>query len=122
MSALNNLATLLSERPKSRQEALRYIDQAIEITGPQPGLLDTKGMLLVLEGKPGDAVPLLEQAAASTLSDPRYHFHLAVAYDRAGRSDQARAAYRTALKNHLTRQILTPSDNEMLADLKKKYD
>ncbi len=125
LSALNNLATLLSDdpdKPDDLKEALRYVNQAIEIAGPQPGLLDTKGMILVQEGKAADAVPLLEQAAASTLSDPRYHFHLAVAYDRAGRSDQARAAYRTALKNHLTRQILTPSDKKMLAELKKKFD
>ena len=122
VSTLNNLATLLAERPESRQEALQCIDRAIEIAGPQPGLLDTKGMILVLENKPKDAVPLLEQAAATPLSDPRYHFHLAVACDRAGRPEQARAAYLTALKNHLTSQILTPTDQTMLAEMKKKFD
>lgn len=122
VSTLNNLATLLSEQPENRKEALRYIDRAIEILGPQPGLLDTKGMILVFENKPGDAVPLLEQAAASPLTDPRYHFHLAVAYDRAGQPEKARAAFHTARKNHLTRQVLTPLDLQILQELKKKFD
>ena len=83
-NTLSNLATVLAEDPGNRKEALQDIDHAIDIAGPQPGLLDTKGMILVLDGKPGDAVQLLEQAAASPVDDPRYHFHLAVAYDRAG--------------------------------------
>ena len=107
---------------ESRPEALRYIDRAIEIAGPQPGLLDTKGTILLLDGKAEDAVPLLEQAAASSLTDPRYHFHLAVAYDRSGLPEKARAAYLTARKNQLTRQILTPTDQSMLDEMRKKYD
>ena len=122
VSTLNNLATLLAESPENRKEAIRHIDQAIEIAGPQPGLLDTKGMILVFENKPSDAVPLLEQAAASPLADPRYHFHLAVAYDRAGRPEKARAAFHTARKNHLARQILTPTDQSLLTELEKKFD
>ena len=122
LAALNNLATLLSEQAASRPEALSYIDRAIEIAGPQPGLLDTKGTILLLDGKAEDAVPLLEQAAASSLTDPRYHFHLAVAYDRSGLPEKARAAYLTARKNQLSRQILTPTDQSMLDEMRKKYD
>ena len=43
---LNNLATILAEDPASRNEALRYIDQALEIGGQQDALLDTKAMIL----------------------------------------------------------------------------
>ena len=56
------------------------------------------------------------------LTDPRCHFHLAVAYDRTGQPEKARAAFDTARKNHLARQILTPKDRTMLAELKKKFD
>jgi tetratricopeptide (TPR) repeat protein len=122
VAALNNLATLLAESPEHRKEALQHIDQAIEIAGPQPGFLDTKGMILVFENKPADAVPLLEQAAASPLADPRYHFHLAVAYDRAGQAEKARAAFHTARKNRLDRQILTPKDQMLLTELEKKFN
>ena len=120
---LNNLATLLAEQPdpEKRRKALRYIEEAIRIVGPQPGLLDTKGMILVFEGKPDEAVPLLREAAVTPRSDPRYHFHLAVAYDRIGEAEEARAALATARKGDLTRQVLTPLDRQMLADLEKKF-
>jgi Flp pilus assembly protein TadD len=122
LSALNNLATILAEKPASRAEALQHIDRAIDLAGPKAGLLDTKGMILVFENKPADAVPLLEQATTSPLADPRFHFHLAVAYDRTQQAEKARAAFRTACKRHLTSQVLTPSDETMLAELKKKFD
>ena len=122
VGALNNLATLLAEQPGKRQEALECIERAIQIVGPQPGLLDTKGMILVFEKKPDEAVPLLEEAAAMPQADPRYSFHLAVAYDRAGQAEKARAALLAARKGNLTRQVLTPLDRQMLADLEKKFD
>ncbi len=122
VATLNNLATLLAEQPGKRQEALEYIERAIRIVGPQPGLLDTKGMIFVFEDKPDEAVPLLEEAAATPQADPRYHFHLAVAYDRAGEAEKARAAFLAARKGNLTRQVLTPLDRQMLADLEKKFD
>ena len=122
VGALNNLATLLAEQPGKRQEALACIDRAIQLVGPQPGLLDTKGMILVFEKKPDEAVPLLEEAAAMPEADPRYHFHLAVAYDLAKQPEKARAALLAARKGNLTRQVLTPLDQQMLADLEKKFN
>ncbi len=119
---LNDLATVLAERPENRQDASRFVDQAIEISGQRPELLDTKGTILLLDGKPAEAVPLLEQAALSLDADPRYCFHLAVAYDRAGQPEKAREAFRTASKNHLTRQILTPTDKSLLEELQKKFN
>jgi tetratricopeptide (TPR) repeat protein len=122
VGALNNLATLLAEQPGKQQESLECIDRAIQIVGPQPPLLDTKGMTLVFEKKADEAVPLLEAAAATSQADPRYHFHLAVAYDRAGESKKARAALQTARARDLARQVLTPWDRQMLAELEKKFD
>ena len=50
VEVLNNLATMLAEQPEpeKRKEALEYVEQAIKLAGPQPGLLDTKGMALLL--------------------------------------------------------------------------
>ncbi len=123
VAALNNLATILAEakQPAQRQEALKHIERAIQIVGPQPGLLDTKGMILVFEGKPEEAVPLLQEATTGAGSDPRFYFHLAVAYDQAGEAEKARAALSTARKGDLTRQVLTPKDQKLLADLEKKF-
>jgi Flp pilus assembly protein TadD len=78
-------------------------------------------MILVFAGKPDEAVPLLEEAAAMPQSDPRYHFHLAVAYDRVGEAEKARTALMTAQKGNLERQVLTPLDRQMLAELEKKF-
>ena len=121
---LNDLATVLAERPENRQDASRFVDQAIEISGQRPELLDTKGTICCSDGKPAEAVPLLEQAALSLDADPRYCFHLAVACnpDRAGQPEKAREAFRTASKNHLTRQILTPTDKSLLEELQKKFN
>jgi tetratricopeptide (TPR) repeat protein len=119
---LNNLATVLAERPENREEALRCINLALEIAGQQSDLLDTKGTILMLDGKPAAAVPLLEQAVTSLAADPRCQLHLAMAYDRTRQPEKARMALHTACKNHLTRQILTPTDRNVLADLQKKFN
>jgi len=120
--AMNNLATLLSEQndKSKRQEALKLIDRAIQIAGPQPGLLDTKGMILVYDGKADEAVPLLQEAALAPEADPRYAFHLAVAYCRTGENDKAGAALKVARKGNLTSQVLTEKDRTLLAELEQK--
>ena len=117
--ALNNLATLLSESPGKADEALRYIERAIQLTGPEPALLDTKGMVFVHDGRPEDAVKILQQAAAAPRADPRYHFHLAVALQRVGDVVEARTAYQTALDKNLRRQMLTETDERLLEELEK---
>ena len=119
---LNNLATLLSERPEPeiRKEAMEHIEQAIELSGPQPGWLDTKGLLLGYEGKPEQAVGLLEEAASVPHADPRWLFHLAVAQARLGDLEKAGAALQQARDGELDHQLLTAMDRQLLADLEKK--
>jgi Tfp pilus assembly protein PilF len=124
--ALNNLATLLAEQPETRKEALKYIDQAIEIAGEEPALLDTKGTILLSEDKPSknelkDALTCLEKAAATPGADPRFHFHLAVAYDRASEAEKAGEAFAKALDGDLKDQILTETDRRWLAELEQKH-
>ena len=117
--ALNNLATLTAEIPGQSQQALRYIEQAIELSGEQPALLDTKGMILVKEGRADEAVSLLRRAVTGPQTDPRYHFHLAVALYRTGETEEARGALETALSNDLRQQILTASDLRYLQNLEE---
>jgi len=117
--AMNNLATLLSEEPGGIRAALQYIDEAIRIRGHQPALLDTKGMILVHDRRPADAVPVLRKAVEGPQTDPRHHFHLAVALHRVGDSGEARTVLQTALDNRLTKQVLTPADYRLLEELKK---
>jgi len=117
---LNNLATVLSELPGRGEEALETIDRAIDLAGEKPVLLDTKGMILVHEGKPEQAVPLLEAAAFSSTPDPRYHFHLAVARYRTGNADKARDALQEATGGNLKNEFLTEMDLQLLAEMEKE--
>jgi len=120
---LNNLATLLAERPEpeKRKEALDFVEQAINLVGPQPGLLDTKGMALFFDGKPDQAFASLQEAAQAPIPDPRLFFHLAVVCGKLGQLDQARAAFQQARSADLDHQLLTKTDRQLLADLEKRF-
>lgn len=120
VDALNNLAIVLAEQLDQPSEALAAVEQAIELVGSQPMLLDTKGTILLSLDKTGEAVELLSAAAATPNSDPRFHFHLALGYFRAGDVDNARGALRTARHRQLTRQVLTETDERLLAELDAK--
>ena len=114
--AMNNLATILAEQPDRRNDAIQHIDKAIEVAGPLKALLDTKGTILVLDGRPKDALPVLEEAASGS-NDPRFYFHLAVAYYRLDQTEKARAAFEAAKDGKLTDQILTTSDQKFRSEL-----
>jgi tetratricopeptide (TPR) repeat protein len=118
--ALNNLATVLAEKAETRQEAIRAIDSAIDVAGQLPALLDTKGTILILDGKAGDAIPLLKEATMAAEVDSRFLFHLALAYDGAGKGDDAKTTLKKARDRKLAQQILTPTDRRLLDELEKK--
>ena len=118
--ALNNLATLLSEESDTRVEALQLVERAIQLAGPTPALLDTKGTALIYQGKPHEAIPVLERAASSLGRDPRFPFHLAAAYYRAGQTAKAREVFHEVGEGDLKKQILTKKDQELLVELQQK--
>jgi tetratricopeptide (TPR) repeat protein len=122
VEVLNNLATMLAEEPESekRKEALEYVERAINLAGPQPGLLDTKGMVLFFDGKTDLALAVLEEAVRAPSPDPRYWLHLAAVHEKLGQLDQARAALQQARAGDLDRQLLTKMDRQLLADLTKR--
>lgn len=120
VQALNNLALMLAESPNQRSEALKYIDQAIGVAGLQPALLDTKGAILVYDGKSEQAVPMLEVAARGTRVDPRHNLHLAAAYNDTAKRDLARDNLKLALDRKLESLILTRTDKDLLVDLRSK--
>ncbi|MEO7648485.1 MAG: tetratricopeptide repeat protein [Gemmatimonadaceae bacterium] len=119
--ALNNLATLLSERPDQRKEALKWIDQAIAISGTQPALFDTKATILIFEGRPKEAVNFLKAAVDSSDTDPRYRFHLSLAYKDLNNLAQAKIELQLALQKDLVKQILTPTEQDLLAKLRSMF-
>jgi tetratricopeptide (TPR) repeat protein len=116
--ALNNLATLLSEQPDQRKEALRLIDRAIEITGSEAALFDTKGTILIFDDQSSKAIEFLKAAVDGPDADPRYRFHLALAYKDVNEIEKARSELEQALQKNLDKQILTPTEQNMLSELR----
>jgi Flp pilus assembly protein TadD len=102
-------------------QALAHIDQAIHHTGPLSALLDTKGMVLVHAGRSDDALWFLELAASDPDADPRHAFHLALALHRAGDTTRAGSEMQRLLGEDLSSEILTPTESQLLAMLRRTY-
>ena len=85
----NNLAELLRARG-DLDGALAAAQEAYAIAGDDPYVGDTLGLLYVEKGLVARAIPLLEHAHASLPEHPVVQFHLAYAYSRAERTDEAR--------------------------------
>ncbi len=120
--ALNNLATIMSEQPALRRKAIEYIDRAIAITGPRADVYDTKGTIEVHDGNAEEAVPLLEFAVNSAAPDPRYRFHLAAAYFRAGERELAAEHLKKSLSGRLEEQYLTQQDRQLLSEMQSSLE
>jgi tetratricopeptide (TPR) repeat protein len=77
--ALNNLSVLLAFRGQARMEVLGLIERAIELSGPVPGLLDSRGIVHLSLGQWEQAKNDLEEVANSEPA-PASYFRLARAY------------------------------------------
>ena len=114
---LNNLATMLAEKPNQRAEALEHIQRAIEIAGRQASLLDTQGTILLKLGETDQAIACLEEATAGEAADARYYLHLAAAYEQAERHEEARRMLVESRAFGLEKFVLTDDDRKMLIAL-----
>jgi len=118
----NNLAFLLAAEGKQPDEALRLIDQAIEIMGPVPELLDTRGIALLAAGKPQEALDALTQAIQDAPSGVMY-FHRALVHQalkdmRSAAADLQRAHENYQLTYDQVPKIERNAYNKLLAALK----
>jgi tetratricopeptide (TPR) repeat protein len=120
--ALNNLATVLAERPNLRGEALEHIQRAIEMAGRQAALLDTQGTIYLKIGDAGQAIASLEEATAGGSADARYYLHLAAAYHQAKRYEDASRMLIEARGFGLENFVLTDDDRQLLATLDEELN
>jgi len=99
--ALNQMAWLLAvdRNPAQPQEALAYSTRAYNVVLNAnrfaPSVYDTHGWVLVLAGKAGEGVPILEKVVAQQPTVESL-YHLGEAYHRAGRADDAVAQFNKA--------------------------
>ena len=119
--AWNNLACLLGDVPEQRREAMQIVDRALQIAGRRvPLLIDTKATLLMHLDQPREAAALLEEIVASEDRDPRYLFHLVLAYDKLGLREQAARTLKTAQDSGLAQTYLSQQEQEQVAALDQR--
>ncbi len=113
---LNNLAWTLSEHLGQHDKALQVIDKAIARNGPLPGILDTKGVILLRLNRTSEAAQTLQQAIDRGPSGVRY-YHLAQAFLAEGQKERYRQMLTQAVDHGLSLDRLEPEDRRMAEEL-----
>ena len=111
---LNNLAFLLAlsdKSPSSDSDPLKLINEATEILGPSPDILDTRAVVLISRGQHKEAAADLEFSVTDNPTPAKY-FHLAQAYLGAKESRAAVDAWQKAEALGLTRDSLNRMEFE----------
>jgi len=111
----NNLAFHLAA-PATAAEAEKLIARAVAELGPHPDVLDTRGVILLEEGKGSEAVADLNEAILAPTAAK--YMHLASALVLNEQMDAARKAFAEAKKLGLSVQQLSAGDRTRLAALK----
>jgi predicted Zn-dependent protease len=110
----NNLAYHLAE-PKTAAEAEKLVAFAIAELGPQPDVLDTRGVVLLAAGKGKDA--LTDIKTSILVPTASKYIHLAAALASQDQFDAARQAVAEAKKlGFVTRQLFS-TDQRLLKSL-----
>ena len=73
--------------------------KAYQLDSNRPALIDTLGWLLVQNKQSERGIELLQSAVKHEANDAEFRYHLAAAYEQAGRLDEARREIRIALEN-----------------------
>ncbi|MDR2114937.1 MAG: hypothetical protein LBP87_01000 [Planctomycetaceae bacterium] len=118
----NNLAMLLSTAEGNHEEGLKVIDAALEEHRDNVTLLDTKGIILMNDGRGNEAIPVLQRAVELSCQHPIYCLHLAKAYDLVGQATNARNWFdRSRPLLEAIPGKLTHENKNMFDDLRMKY-
>jgi Flp pilus assembly protein TadD len=96
--AKNNLAWDYAEHGGNVDVALKLAEEAKEKAPNDAGITDTLGWIYVKTGSYEAAVANLKESAAKDPKNGSYLYHLATAYYKLGRSDDARKELEAALK------------------------
>lgn len=111
----NNLAWFLAAYRNQHAEAEKLINEAIKDVGPEPMLLDTRGVILLVAGRSAEAIEPLETAVKQAGTPVRL-LHLAEAYRRAGRAEDSNRLLAQAESQGLNE--LGPWDRQVYLKLK----
>jgi tetratricopeptide (TPR) repeat protein len=96
--AANNVAWIRAEAGDDLDLALTLAQTATTQAPDQPDLMDTLGWIYYKKNLPELAIPLFARCVEKEPSRGLFQYHLGLAYLKAGRVDQGRAALERALK------------------------
>jgi tetratricopeptide (TPR) repeat protein len=119
--AHNNLAMLLLDRRGATSDSRFHIEEALRIAGPNPELRDTYAIILAQQGHVDEASRILKSLLSRFPRNPRYQFHLAFAYEKSGNLTAAAEALAKAQSYDLDAETLTPQEQRMLNDLRRRF-
>jgi tetratricopeptide (TPR) repeat protein len=120
---LNNLAWLLALRDQNNtQEALGFINRAIDYQGRVPSLIDTRAVVYIRSaGKENidEAIKELEEAQRLDERNPNLPLHLAWARHAEGRNDKAKQAFNEALRLGWNPERSDPLERDFIDKLRQ---
>jgi superkiller protein 3 len=96
--AYNNLAWMAAARKERLNDALSWINKAIQIAPRATTLYDTLGWVHRARGELDPAAKAIEKAVAGTPTHPRFRYHLGIVYSEQGKIKEAIAAFQRALE------------------------
>ena len=105
--ACNNLAWLMALKDGEAKDALIYINRAIDLVGPQPDFLDTRGVIYLHLKQTDDAIRDIETALKAA-PKPSKLFHLAQCYLQRNDKTKAKQYLLEAKVKGLDRALLGP--------------
>jgi tetratricopeptide (TPR) repeat protein len=97
--AKNNLAWIYAAHNDNLNVALRLAQEARSLQPSNPNIADTLGWILVKMNLGQNALPYLKECVAKNPRNPVYHYHLGMAYLKAGKKSDAKSELRTALQS-----------------------
>jgi tetratricopeptide (TPR) repeat protein len=120
VESLNGLAWILAIRDSRRtEEALEYINRAVESRGNLPALVDTRGVVLMQASQFDKAVQDIRMARAAEPTNANYSLHLAWAFHSSGNTAEARREFREAERLGLTTKIHDPFSKKVVAAMRQ---
>jgi cellulose synthase operon protein C len=116
---LNNLSFIIAMQGKDKDEAMRFIAEAVNIYGPQSDMLDTRGIVYLSRGEIDQALADLNDAVIVTDPRPIKFVHLAMAQSRAGDYPGARKSLDKAKDLKFNPDDLSPLEKTQFQSMLK---
>jgi tetratricopeptide (TPR) repeat protein len=96
-TAANNLAWILADRGENLDRALQLAQVAVAAAPETPQVIDTLGWVYYKRNLPESAIPYFQRCISKDPMVAEYHYHLGLAFLKAGKSAAGRAALQHAL-------------------------